>query len=149
MQARSTCHYVNRHTCEEKAFFEIKALTLALARSPPRRPARSLGPLPEAGDPRCPGRPKNQQRKSRAKKINGIRQALLPVTYILPSATQRQAATAGLRGTPARRLAPLRRRGETAARRLLNSAPELCPSPGGRRVRPARRLPPWGSPAPT
>ncbi|XP_039555772.1 uncharacterized protein LOC120497873 [Passer montanus] len=62
------------------------ALTSALVRS--HSPAPSLGPFsPRSLRPTLPkGRPTNQQRKSRAKKIKGIRRALLPLTYILPSA---------------------------------------------------------------
>ncbi|XP_042663785.1 translation initiation factor IF-2-like [Tyto alba] len=104
------------------------ALTLALARSPADSPARSLGPLPQVCDQRCPGRPTSQQRKSRAKKIKGIRQALLPVTYIFPAAARRLTAAAGLRGTPARRpTQPPRRNGGKTA-----------PTPGRERLR-ARR----------
>lgn len=67
-----------------KAFRKIKARIPCshLARS------HSLGPLfPRSLRPTLPKRRStNQQRKSRAKKIKGIRRALLPLTYILPSA---------------------------------------------------------------
>lgn len=67
-----------------KAFRKIKARIPCshLARS------HSLGPLfPRSLRPTLPKRRStNQQRKSRAKKIKEIRRALLPLTYILPSA---------------------------------------------------------------
>ncbi|CAN0057765.1 unnamed protein product, partial [Bubo scandiacus] len=101
-------------------------------------PARSPGPLPEDCDQRCPGRPTNQRRKSRARKIKGIRQALLPVTYILPSAALGRTAAARLRGKRARRPTPPTRRngGETPPEL---GARALLPKGGRERLRPARR----------
>ncbi|XP_037260729.1 uncharacterized protein LOC119155795 [Falco rusticolus] len=107
------------------------ALTWALARSP-------LAVLRQVGAQRCPGRPTNQQRKSRARKIKGIRQALLAVTYILPSALAalRQAAAARLRGAPAHRPTPPTRRngGETP--------PQLGAQTGAGAAAPGAEAPP-------
>ncbi|XP_074396528.1 uncharacterized protein LOC141729013 [Zonotrichia albicollis] len=119
---RNTWHSVRRHTWEEKPSGKQKLVSHALTSAPDRShsPARSLAPLsPRSLRPTQPkGRPKNQQRKSRAKKIKGIRRALLPLTYILPSARGGPAAdgscsAGGDTGLTAR---PACRRGRAAAR---------------------------------
>ncbi|XP_033920342.1 uncharacterized protein [Melopsittacus undulatus] len=86
-----------------------------------------------------------QQRKSRAKKIKGIRQALLPVTYILPSAALKQTAAARLRGAPDRRSTPPRPAGEVK-RHCLTPGGNDRVRHGGPAARSEARPQPWPPP---
>ncbi|XP_030804194.1 uncharacterized protein LOC115903690 [Camarhynchus parvulus] len=117
--------------------------------------ARRVGPCAKPGSSLSPrslrptqpkGRPTNQQRKSRAKKIKEIRRALLPLTYILPSARGGPAAdgscsAGGDTGLTAR---PACRRGRAAARHPRNSVrgpSQPPPPPHG--CRPSGTSPTW------